>query len=104
VWQNYKTEMRNHSYNPVTNKCIYCGVKRSWRTIPIGDPKNPYSDRTTSGFHYLVDGQWTYNRPSCLRKKYDREDFIEAMKKKLRKEKNPVKKQFYQDIVKEFDQ
>jgi hypothetical protein len=37
-------------------------------------------------------------------KKYDREDFIEAIKKKLRKEKDPVKKQFYQDIVKEFDQ
>jgi hypothetical protein len=37
-------------------------------------------------------------------KKYDREDFIEAMKKKLRKEKDPVKRQFYKDWINVFDQ
>ncbi len=37
-------------------------------------------------------------------KKYDREDFIEAMKKKLRKEKNPVKRHFYQVWINTFEQ
>jgi hypothetical protein len=39
-----------------------------------------------------------------VRKKYDVDDFLEALKKKLRKEKDPVKKHMYQEMINGFGQ
>lgn len=36
-------------------------------------------------------------------KKINIDDFVYLMKKKLRKEKDPVKKQMYQEFIKEFE-